>query len=72
MARPCEEGKYCMYQTYDWSEYTECCGIDFDGTNCPYIKPWGKKKYKHDHEEASMFEVANQPIIPCDYETDWI
>lgn len=50
MGRPCEDGKYCKYETYDWSEYTECCSIDFDGTNCPYIKPWGKQKYEQDHK----------------------
>ncbi len=61
MARPCEEGKYCKYETYDWSEYTECCGIDFDGENCPYIKPWGKKKYEKDHaENGGTLNVDNQ------------
>ena len=48
--RPCDENKPCIYLTYDYGENTVCCWIDFDGTNCPYIKPWGKKKYKRDHE----------------------
>lgn len=61
MARPCEEGKHCKYETYDWSEYTECCSIDFDGENCPYIKPWGKKRYEKDHAETGgTLNVNNQ------------
>ena len=48
--RPCEEGKPCKYRTFDYSENSFCCGIDYDGTDCPYIKPWGKQKYKRDHE----------------------
>lgn len=45
MARPCEENKYCSYEYFSYSENTIACGIDFDGENCPYIKPWGKKRY---------------------------
>ena len=48
--RPCEEGKFCKHEHYDYGEDCNVCGIDFDGDNCPYIKPWGKKKYKKDHE----------------------
>ena len=48
--RPCEENKPCQYITFDWGENCVCCAIDFDGENCPYIKPWGKKKYKKDHK----------------------
>jgi hypothetical protein len=48
--RPCEEHKPCKYESFDYSEDCVYCGIDFDGTDCPYIKPWGKKKYKRDHE----------------------
>ena len=48
--RPCEEHKPCKYETFDYSEDCVCCGIDFDGTDCPYITPWGKQKYKRDHE----------------------
>ena len=50
MARPCEEGKLCKYEYYDYSEDCVACGIDFDGDACPYIKPWGRKKFKQDHE----------------------
>lgn len=50
--RPCEEHKPCIYETYDYSEDCVCCGVDFDGTDCPYIKPWGKQKYKRDHRAA--------------------
>lgn len=50
--RPCEEHKPCIYETYDYSEDCVCCGIDFDGTDCPYIKPWGKHKYRRDHEKT--------------------
>ena len=49
MARPCEEGKLCRYEQFDYSENCTVCGIDFDGEDCPYIKPWGKKKYEKDH-----------------------
>lgn len=45
MSRPCEEGKYCSYEKFDYSENCTICAIDFDGENCPYVKPWGKKKY---------------------------
>ena len=48
--RPCEEGKPCRYEEIDWQENAVICRIDFDGTGCPYIKPWGRKKYKKDHE----------------------
>lgn len=51
MARPCEEGKYCSYEYFDHSENCTACGIDFDGESCPYIKPWGKKRY---HEEQVL------------------
>lgn len=50
MARPCEEGKKCSYEVFDYSENCTVCAIDFDGTACPYIKPWGKKKYKEEQE----------------------
>ena len=49
--RPCEEHKLCIHKAFDYSEDCVCCGIDFDGTDCPYIKPWGKQKYKRDHEQ---------------------
>lgn len=47
--RPCEEGKPCKYEDFDYGEDCRCCGIDFDGADCPYIKPWGKTKYRKDH-----------------------
>lgn len=46
MARPCEEGKVCSYEKFDYGENCVICAIDFDGTDCPYIKPWGKKKFE--------------------------
>lgn len=49
--RPCEEGKKCQYSKYDYSEDVECCAIDFDGDACPYVKPWGKRKYERDHRK---------------------
>lgn len=55
--RPCEQGKPCHYETYDWQENYPCCSIDFDGTNCPYIKPWGKRKYREDHEDTPDNEL---------------
>lgn len=48
MARPCHEGKHCSYETYDYTEDCVCCGIDFDGELCPYIRPWGKKRYERE------------------------
>lgn len=47
--RPCEEGKPCKYEGFDYGENCRCCSIDFDGTDCPYIKPCGKTKYRKDH-----------------------
>lgn len=47
--RPCQRGKKCKHAYFDYSENTEYCDIDEDGTDCPYIKPWGKTKYKRDH-----------------------
>ena len=45
MSRPCDEGKYCSHEQFDYSENCTICAVDFDGEDCPYIKPWGKKKY---------------------------
>ena len=36
--RPCQNGKPCVHIIYDYSENCEACGIDFDGTACPYLK----------------------------------
>ena len=36
--RPCECGKGCKYEYFDYSENTVACGIDYDGDNCPYTK----------------------------------
>lgn len=36
--RPCECGKYCKHEYFDYSENTLACGIDFDGDNCPYTR----------------------------------
>ena len=55
--RPCEEGKPCQYIKYDNAEDCQCCAIDFDGENCPYIKPWGKRKYREDHEDTPDNEL---------------
>lgn len=57
MARPCEDGKYCSYLKFDYSENCEMCTIDFDGTDCPYIKPWGKKRYEK--EQCKDKKVVN-------------
>ena len=46
--RPCEKGKPCKYETFDYSHDMVVCGIDFDGESCPYVKPWGTKKYAND------------------------
>lgn len=55
--KPCEKGMYCKYETFDYSEDMNVCGIDFDGTACPYIKPWGKRKYKEDYEDVPDNEL---------------
>lgn len=36
--RPCEKGKHCEYEYYDYSENCRACGIDFDGDECPRMK----------------------------------
>ena len=36
--RPCQNGKSCEHIVYDYSEDCEACGIDFDGTDCPYLR----------------------------------
>lgn len=56
MARPCEENKPCKYAKFDYSENCEICAIDFDGEDCPYIKPWGKKRYEKDHSKKGSVE----------------
>ena len=37
-AKPCNCGKYCEFQDYDYVENQPCCGIDYDGSNCPFKK----------------------------------
>ena len=36
--RPCQNGKKCKHIIYDYSEDCEACAIDFDGTDCPFLK----------------------------------
>ena len=36
--RPCQLGKGCEYDGYDYSENCEICTIDYDGEKCPYIR----------------------------------
>lgn len=36
--RPCQNGKGCQHIVYDYSENCQACAIDFDGTDCPYLK----------------------------------
>lgn len=36
--RPCQNGKYCEYEHFDYSEDCVACAIDFDGTDCPFLK----------------------------------
>lgn len=55
MGRPCEEGKLCCYQEFDYGENCMVCGIDYDGEDCPWIKPWGKKKYNAMRHDISWF-----------------
>ena len=36
--RPCQNGKACEHLFFDYGEDQEACGIDYDGTDCPYLK----------------------------------
>lgn len=36
--RPCENHKPCEYLSFDISENQQCCSIDYDGSDCPYIR----------------------------------
>lgn len=36
--RPCQNGKPCEHLVFDYSEDCEVCGIDYDGTDCPFLK----------------------------------
>lgn len=36
--RPCQRGKYCEHEYFDYSEDCQACAIDFDGTDCPFLK----------------------------------
>lgn len=37
-AKPCNCSKYCEFQDYDYVENQPCCGIDYDGSSCPFLK----------------------------------
>lgn len=37
-AKPCNCGKYCEFQDYDYVENQPCCGIDYNGFACPFLK----------------------------------
>lgn len=65
--RPCEEHKPCCYEEFDYGENMTVCGVDFDGDNCPWIKPWGRKKYnERHHKKDGDGEMTGQQLI------DWI
>ena len=36
--RPCQNGKSCYYTFYDYSENCQACRIDYDGTDCPFLR----------------------------------
>lgn len=36
--RPCQNGKKCEHEFYDYGEGCMACAIDYDGTDCPYYK----------------------------------
>lgn len=36
--RPCENGKPCEHEIYDYGEDCRACAIDFDGTDCPFLR----------------------------------
>ena len=54
--RPCEKGMVCSYEYYDYGEDCNACAIDYDGANCPYVKPWGKKKWRKEQEKEAQNE----------------
>lgn len=54
--RPCENGMRCKYEEFDYSHNMLICGIDFDGDACPYVKPWGKRKWEQDHKYNEEWE----------------
>ena len=37
-AKPCNCGKHCEYSDYDYLENQSYCGIDYDGSTCPFLK----------------------------------
>ena len=37
-ARPCNCGKHCEYEGYDLQEHCRICTIDYDGSNCPFLR----------------------------------
>lgn len=36
--KPCCCGRKCKYESYDWCEHQTFCSIDYDGTDCPFLK----------------------------------
>lgn len=36
--RPCQDWKKCEHEWYDYAENCTACAIDYDGTDCPYLK----------------------------------
>ena len=50
--RPCDERKKCPYEYYDSIDNNYACAIDYEGNECPYTKPWGKRKYARDMKEV--------------------
>lgn len=36
--RPCQNGKKCDFEYFDYAENCVACCVDFDGTDCPFLK----------------------------------
>lgn len=36
--RPCQNGRKCVHEFSDYGENCMACAIDYDGTDCPYLK----------------------------------
>lgn len=49
--RPCDKGMFCSFSRFDYAKNCKSCANNFTGDNCPYIKPWGKKKYEREMEK---------------------
>ena len=56
---PCEKDMPCLYEYFDYSEDCMMCSYGENGWyDCPYVKPWGKTKYRRDNQNGAKRKVA--------------